>query len=257
MILDDFIMLGTTVPEPSKTTSRIMVCSAGYSPELRRLIRIYPLARRNIPHRWHVYRVPLEQNKADQRDESYRILGDRSEGAHDDINELFVECAPKVKAASIAADLNKRYLVESIEEANARRMSLAILRPEHMRLEFDLNPDSPDSPQLALFDIPGRGVPSGAKRFAYNPKLCFLDGKTSRRMSLRDWGCYEYMRKAGDDRRMDLTANLHINPGSSLLVGNMANQRTQWLVISVLNGLREEPGPGLFDVEDLEHAGVA
>lgn len=256
MILDDFVMLGTTVPEPSKRTQRTMVCSAGYSATLRRLIRVYPLAMRGVPHRWHVYQVPLERNPEDWRDESFRIRGDRSTDAHGRINELFVESAPKARPGTLGAELNKRFLVESIEEANRRKLSLALLRPERMSLEFDFNPDSPDSPQLALFDIPGRDAPSGSKRFAYNPRLCFRDGKTSRRMQLRDWGCYEYMRKAGNDRRADIWNNLHAGPDSTLLVGNMRDQPTQWLVISVLNGLRE--APSLFDdIGDFRHVEAA
>jgi hypothetical protein len=34
---------------------------------------------------------------------------------------------------------------------------------------------------------------------------------------------------------------LHLSPSSSLLVGNMRDHPTSWLVISVLNGVREEP----------------
>lgn len=249
MIIDDFVLLGTTVPEPSKRTERIMVCSAGYSPTLRQLIRIYPLARRNIPHRWHEYKVPLERNPDDSRAESFKLSGDRSDGAHERINDVFVPTGKKYSPSSLAPLLS-RHIVGSIEEANDLRLSLAILQPESMRIEFDMNPDSPDSPQLALFDIPGRPEPTGSKRFAYVPRVCFRDGKSNRRMALRDWGCYEYMRKCGDDKRHDLWGNMNAGMGSSLLVGNMSHQRTQWLVISVINGLREVPS--LFDVHDEE-----
>lgn len=54
---------------------------------------------------------------------------------------------------------------------------------------------------------------------------------------LRDWGCFEFMRKQGDDRRYELHSALGLHNNSPLLVGNMNNQRTAWLVISVLSGL--------------------
>lgn len=241
--VDDFVMLGTTVPEPAKQTARTMVCSAGYSPTLRQLIRIYPLARRNIPHRWHTYKIDLERNPRDSRKESYQIVGDRSQGAHEKINDKFV-LQPKRATAEGLAPALKKFVVGSIDEANDKRLSLAILQPDHMRLEFDFNPESPDSPQLALFDT-DQGPSSGSKRFPYNPRLCFRDGAVNRRMQLRDWGCYEYMRKWGPDRRRDIWNNLHVGPTTALLVGNMQNQLTQWLVISVLNGLREQAT--LFD----------
>src|SRR5688572_22083981 len=90
LILDDFVMLGTTVPEP-KRDGRIFVCSAGVSAELGKLVRIYPLARHSIPHRWNVYRVPVERNPEDSRDASFEVAGDRTPGAHERINEQFAE----------------------------------------------------------------------------------------------------------------------------------------------------------------------
>jgi hypothetical protein len=42
------------------------------------------------------------------------------------------------------------------------------------------------------------------------------------------------MRKYGDNRRHELFAAAHLDKNPVLLVGNMNNQRTAWLVISVL-----------------------
>jgi len=48
--LDDFVMLGKTVPEEAKRTERVMVCSAGYSPTLRRHVFV-PSGQRSYGHR--------------------------------------------------------------------------------------------------------------------------------------------------------------------------------------------------------------
>jgi hypothetical protein len=40
---------------------------------------------------------------------------------------------------------------------------------------------------------------------------------------------------------------LHLNENSSLLIGNINQHRTSWIIISVLSGLRES-APTLFDV---------
>lgn len=242
MILEDFVMLGTTVPEPRKD-GRVFVCSAGVSLERRSLVRIYPLARRGVPHRWDIHRVPVELNPEDSRPESYRIAGDRSAAVHDDINGRF-ELVGTVKPADRTA-LLRRFTIGSIKEANARRMSLAIVHPEAISLDFEHNPDSPDSPQMALFDLPGE-PPSGAKRFPFMPKLHFRDELGWNHLMLRDWGTFELQRKRGEAYfRQHLAGCLHLDESSSLLVGNMNNQRTAWLVISVLNGIRE--APTLFD----------
>lgn len=239
LTIDDFVMLGKTVPEARRRDGRVFVCSAGFSPTLRSLVRIYPLARRNTPERWSVSTVKLIRNSEDSRLESFKLAGDRTPGAHERINNSFLQTdmvPPRARA-----DLLKPYVVGSIAEANERRMSLAILHPSQApELTFEYNPESPDSPELTLFDIAPRPT-EGAKRFAYIPRLRWQDGETLRHIKLLDWGCYEFMRKQGDDRRFGLPGALHLDATCSLLVGNHSHQRTTWLVISVLRGLRGAP----------------
>jgi hypothetical protein len=246
MCLDDFVMLGTTVPEP-KSDGREFVCSAGYSATLRSLVRIYPLARRGAPARWSVSTVKLERNPQDSRIESFKLAGDRSPDAHRNINSLFwtTESAPKASRA----ELLRKCAVGSIAEANDRsnRLSLAIIHARNMELEFEHNPSSPDSPQLALFPLEGE-QPQGARRFPFIPRLHFDDDQGHHRLMLRDWGTYELMRKNNNlaliteaERRRYVGNALYLDPTCSLLVGNLNNQRNAWLVISVLRGLRAAP----------------
>lgn len=236
IVVDDFVMLGKTVPEPTRRDGRIFVCSAGVSDTLRSLVRVYPLARRKAPPRWSVNTVKLVRNPEDSRRESFKLAGDRRPGQHERINNAFEQT--DIVPPRHRVELLKRYVVGSVKEANAARMSLAILHPEKLDLLFEHNPDSPDSPELTLFDIEPRPT-EGAKRFAYIPRLKFRDADGEHRLMLRDWGCFEYMRKNGDERRFDLFNALHLGDGeSSLLVGNFNQHRNSWLVISVLRGLR-------------------
>jgi HNH endonuclease len=243
VILEDFVMLGTTVPEPC-SDKRVTVCSAGISPQLGSLVRVYPLARRNAPRRWHGYRVPLERNPKDSRPESWKVAGDRTPGAHERINEQFAQIHGPMKPADRTALLRK-YTIGSIKQANERRLSLAVIHPDALELHFEHNPDSPDSPQMSLFDMPGE-PPSGARRFPWMPRLDFKDELGWHHLMLRDWGAFELQRKHdGDYFRRNLAVALHLDQNSSLLIGNLSNRRTAWLVISVLNGVRE--APTLFD----------
>lgn len=252
LILDDFVMLGTTVPEPN-SDGRTFVCSAGYSATMRSLIRIYPLARYGAPTRWSVNTVKLDRNPKDSRMESFQLAGDRRPDVHQHINRVFD--ATDVIAPSARAELLRRCVVGSIAEANERRLSLAILHANAMELEFEHNAASPDSPQMALFDLPGQ-EPSGARRFPFIPRLRFRDDAGAHRLMLRDWGTYELMRKhenltgmSDGQRRRYVSEALHLDPTCSLLVGNLSSQRTAWLVISVLRGLREQPS--LFSALEL------
>lgn len=246
MILDDFVMLGTTVPEPNHD-GRVFVCSAGVSAEYGSLVRIYPLARGGVPRRWGRFRVPLERNSADSRRESFKIHGDRSPEAHPDINRSF-ESNGDLGASRRAAMLAP-FVVPSIKQANDERLSLALIRPGGLELHFrerDRTEALP-TPQLALFDEKPPTV-LGAKRFPFAPYLHFTDRDGAHDLQIRDWGTYELMRKHLHDAsyyKANLAAALHLGPTSTLLVGNMCNRRNVWLIISVLNGIGPSPQMGL------------
>lgn len=247
MIVEDFIMLGKTVPEEQRSDRRVFVCSAGYSRELRQFIRIYPLARASAPGRWHTCKVPLERNPKDSRAESWKIRGDRSAEQHCNINRTF-EVQHKLKDAD-QRDLFGRMegVCRSIDEANERRMSLFVVRPKgNVSIEFVENKDSPDHPQMWLFEKEPSDEPQGAKRFAFQPYLRFSDERGSHRLQLRCWGCYEFMRKFGDDKRHELRKVLKLDACPPLLLGNMNGYRNTWLVISVFSSLAEVQAP-LFD----------
>jgi len=257
--IDDFVMLGKTVPEPN-SDGRVFVCSAGVSAQLRSLLRIYPLAQKGAPQRWSVNKTQLERNPDDHRPESWKLAGDRTPGAHEHINNIFVE-AQREFAYSRRAELLKPFAVPSIREANGQMLSLAVLHPSHVTFELEHNPDSPDSPQLALFDDGIKKIEAGAKRFPYIPhlrvRLPDVDRDVQERFMLRDWGCFEYMRKHpnadASQLKTDLPRALHLDRDASLLVGNFNRFRNRWLVISVLRGLRA--APSLFD--EFEAAGAA
>jgi hypothetical protein len=103
MVVEDFVMLGKTVPEPN-SDGRVFVCSAGVSAELKTLMRIYPLARRDAPERWSINRVQVERNLRDNRIESRKLAGDRSVGMHDRINLTFPSrrCGERERSAGAA-----------------------------------------------------------------------------------------------------------------------------------------------------------
>jgi hypothetical protein len=249
MTLDDFVMLGKTVPEPN-SDGRVFVCSAGYSETMRSLVRVYPLGRYDSPPRWSVSSVKLERNPKDHRPESFKLAGDRSPDQHWRINSSSFTVTGKVPSRARARLLTS-HAVESSAEANARRLSLAVIHPTAMELEFEHNPASPDSPALALFSLPG-DEPQGSRRFPYVPRLNFRDPAGAHRLQLRDWGVYELMRKHNNltamtenDRRRYVGDALHLDASCSLLIGNFNRHYTSWLIISVLRGLRA--APSLFD----------
>lgn len=237
MIVDDFVMLGKTVPELRKKSGRVFVCSAGYSHAMRGPIRVYPLARGKSPPRWSRCRVSLERNPEDSREESWRLSGDRSPANHSKINACF-EIVGEVRKQERALFIQS-LLSSSIQEANTKRKSLCIIEPEGIpSLSFEENEDSPDHPQISMFEDEG-AVPDGARRFRFQPRLEFKDAGGWHRLQVRDWGGYEWMRQQGDDRRFQLAENWRLDQRPCLLIGNMNQHRNVWLIVSVLTPIRQ------------------
>lgn len=234
-------MLGTSVPEPNKQRDRIFVCSAGLDADAEQLVRIYPLGVRNPPKRWHVYSVPVDRNPHDSRPESWQLSGDRSVENHPNINSLFTpqgEWTDRVEQRKVLS----QFLVTSIAEANNRKLSLAILQPNILDFRLQRNPSEEDTFTFDIFN----GHPDPAReRFPYIPRMRIAAPTKQgyNDLQIREWGVFELIRKNYHDKLQHMTnedqmsyvlGGLHLTKPRSLLIGNMNNQRTVWLVISVL-----------------------
>ena len=246
MLAERFVMLGKTVPEQS-SDGRIMVCSAGYDMELRTLLRIYPLAMEDAPRQWSISSVRLERNPQDSRHESWKLADERRTTQHHAVNSSFM----RHEHLSIQEPyrLLEHTFVSSIAEANDRRLSLAMIAPVGTPvLNLEWHDDHPDAPQLQLFEghnVLGRKV---TDRFPCLPRLRFRDDAGEHNLQLRDWGLFELMRKRNaydESLQPYLAGALKLSADSCLLVGNLSNQRTVWLVIGVLNMSQQ---PTLFDL---------
>lgn len=230
MILTDFTMLGRTEPTESKKHGPC-VCSAGYSRELRSLIRIYPLPWPNDIRMWSRCTVPLRRPKDDNRAESWRI----------DVEDDDVDAAERAVTITGRADKDAEFdflsslAVSGIKEMNEERRSLAIIRPRFLRGFFDRRQDVDPAEQYTLFER--REHDGVVHRSDLIPRLQFIDeaGNQSR-LSLKEWGCSEWLRK-NRDQAGQLWDNLSIGDSAYehlLFIGNQNHQRTSWLVISVI-----------------------
>lgn len=218
MILEDFVMLGKTAPETDRQ-GRTTVCSAGWSPELRQLIRIYPLAVENAPPDFSVSQVKLERNHKDTRHESWKIAGDRSAEVHGNINSRF---DVRYILNDFESLISQIPTVGSVREANLKRLSLAVVTPDK-KPKFFLEKNA------RYKDFTSKG---GSKSYKYIPRLSFsLDG-SSHKLKYLNQEVYKHIteRSKGDFWR--LAGRFNKNP--KLLVGNMFAYRNNWLVISAL-----------------------
>lgn len=240
MILEDFVFLGTTVPEQMKD-GRVVRCSAGFSDELRSLVRLYPLSPFAGIHRWDQYRVRIERSTKDSRIESFKLAGDRQDP--DALTRELVDSGrlgtfPKSGTARLAAI--DRYKVPSIKWMNERRRSLGIIEPElcDHSFEYDLEADRLVAP------LPGMESPRpewGRKSFPKRPRIQFRDEDGFHNLSFNEHGVYEWLRKGGEPEQ--LFENLRFGATDRqvrLLVGNLSNRRTAWVVIAYFSFARQQ-----------------
>lgn len=219
MILEDFVMLGKTAPEMDRQ-GRVTVCSAGWSPELRQLVRIYPLAVENAPPDFSVSQVRLERNYKDTRHESWKIAGDRSVEVHSGINARFdVKHILNDKQGLI----DQIPLVSTISEANEKRLSLAVIQPD-FKPSFYLE-------QNRNYHSSGKSV--GTKTYKYVPRLGFSLGGNVHRLKYLNQEVYKHLKPTNKTDFWRISGRFKQNP--KLLVGNMFAHRNNWLVIAGLD----------------------
>lgn len=225
MIVEDFVCLGRTVPEESKKYGH-KVCMAGYSEELGSLLRVYPLPVKNPLKQRHRYVLGLSRNPSDTRRESWKMV-DR------------IACYESQESVSVSAvrQTLSHLRKDSIEQLNDERASLGVLKCDAVCGEFTLR-ENCGTTQYELFESCDSIF--GAKAVKAAPYLRFHCGGKYHRLQLREWGCYEWIRKH-PSRCSQLWKNLHIERDEIyLLVGNMANRRSVWLVINVFAYARDQ-----------------
>lgn len=242
MILDDFVILGRTVPEQTRD-GRVVVCCAGYSDDLGGLARIYPLPRFAKLPRWTVTRVPLEADRPhDQRFESFKVQADRQDmGAVD----RAIERTSTLPATGRLAAVD-RFRVASIGELNEKRLSLGIIVPDDLAYSFEYDHEADD----CLMQFEGMETPrpeNGRRSYLERPRIQFRDEEGRHDLALNEWGVYEWLRK-NPDRRRQVFDNLRFGDSdreARLLVGNLRHRRNAWVVIAYLSF--EKAQPSLFD----------
>lgn len=217
MIVEDFIMLGRTVPEQSKKHG-LVVCSAGYSKELRQFMRVYPITMLTRIARWNTCRLAVQRSVHDCRVESWRLQEPTDITITGKANRE-AEYAHLAKMAS-----------GSIAELNEQRASLGIIKASKLGYRFDgMKPSEELIPDM---------FPMTKTQQQKRPRLTFTDSMGEHDIQLRDWGSYEFLRKQPAEKHHLLWSALHLENADYdhlLFVGNHNHHRNNWLVIGVIS----------------------
>jgi hypothetical protein len=230
MIIEDFVMLGRTVPEESKKHG-LVVCSAGYSRELRQFMRVYPIMMIDRVPKWSRCKIGLKRNPDDSRVESWRLQQDHG-----------IEVAGAAKKSD-EFDFLSSLKSSSIAELNDRRASLGIIRVGNVSWRFDgMQPN--EEYLMSLF--PSESGSEEKKK----PRVLFSDDDGEHDLQIRDWGAHEFLRK-NPGKHADLWGALKLTDKTYehlLFVGNHNQHRSSWLVISIISE-QTRPQLSLFDQE--------
>jgi hypothetical protein len=204
------ILLARTVPEETRD-GEVGVCSAWWQPSLGGLVRVYPLKLGGDLHAWDRYELQLVKSRKDSRWRSYKLADEAprlvGHGRRDDLRDALTAASDGV----------------TIRRLNERRDSMGVIAPRALAgiLEHDDNPVSTHR--------------FGRKTYGIRPRLHFVDTDGEHELGLNEWGCYEWLRKGGEATQ--LWANLRLDRDDRehlLLVGNLRDHPTAWVVIAVI-----------------------
>jgi len=245
MRVDDLIVLGRTAPEDSKTYGE-SVCMAGYSPEFRQFMRVYPLnTRSNIKAR-DVISAELERNNKDHRIESWAIKGRDESKSIRIIGDL-------IEKEDIRLYFDKN-TSESITELNKKRLSLGVIKPDIFEVVLKTREAIKDPNQLYLFDDCEKQYKlKTAGDYFIAPYIRITCGSFTQCIQIREWGVYELMRKReleGERITPDyLQKALRITPDRIVyfVVGNMNQFRNNWLIIKSFSYKKNHQQKSLFN----------
>jgi len=241
--IDDLIVLGRGCPDRIKD-GRVTVCTAGYSTK-HGFVRIYP-TRRDAPlNTWNVISVEVERADKDTREESWKIVGSKSE---------WEKLSEKIQVhgrfpAHKRIDLISSLVDDCVVSINEARRSLGIVRPVVRRYYIDRKGQFEKDIQTELF---GGDVVLTKGNYAVQPRIAYSCGPKCRLREGHDqqvieWGFFEWFRKNSEnpDQVWDNARIVDPNYAKFLFVGNQWLHRTSFLVIEILRMRRRPVSPPL------------
>lgn len=226
MQTDNFAILGRTVPEISKKYG-YTTCMAGYSIELRQFLRIFPLKVDASIKCRDIININLERNNKDNRHESW-ALKTRNE-------KSIVKTNRSIDKSQLYNILNNN-ISSSVKELNNRRASLGIIKPNWFEMKMKFRKDISDPRQLLLFDdFINIAFKTGKDYYKIPYILIDSENNEQKCLQLREWGCFELIRKNPSVTIELLKKALNIKDKWEVFffIGNMNNIRNRWIIIKV------------------------
>ena len=232
MMINDLIILGRAVPDRIKN-GRLTVCTAGYSPS-HGFIRIYPTRLDSPLVRWSIVSVPVERDNRDNRLESWKIEGSKSEWTKLSRKIKVVDKFPPKKRLSLIGNLTD----DCVQLIREEGRSLGIIKPTIEKTYFAEREDYDKGIQRTLY---GTEAIKTIKNYRFQPRIRFKCPKCKTVLGRHDqqvleWGVYEWIRKHPEN--MDqVWENLLLRSKKHEIYffeGNLFLHPNRYMIISVI-----------------------
>lgn len=223
--IDDLVVLGRGGPE-ELSDGRVTICLGGWS-ESRGFVRLYPTQKQmRALQRWNKVAVPVIQDPAnDNRNESYKIAG--SQADWDTLHQ-------KVRRVGRWEKHQQLQFVDTIPKQC----------PNKLRdLRYSLGVVEPTITDAYLESADGDGSPEKETKNNHDKLYieyeCADDCATVGGHSQHciEWGMYQFWKHNPDRDADEVIDALHLldeDWTKFFFVGNMAHQRTSYIIISIL-----------------------
>lgn len=237
-LIDDLVVLGRAGPEYIED-GRHTVCLGGWS-ESKGFVRLYPTHLYSDANRWNVIEVSAEQDEGhDWRDESWKIVGSKEEW--DTLYEKVDEVGRLKRHEQI--ELIRDIPKTCPNALNEEKKSMGLVEPEEIH---DAYLEPIDDPEPAHTDLEGNEFRSKGSYphklyIEYTCKGCAAKGH--HRQHCIEWGIYRFWDKNPDADPAQVIENLGLLDDDwkkFFFVGNLRNQPTSFLVISVIRWKKDE-----------------
>lgn len=198
---ENLIVLGNAVPDEI-SDNRKTVCTVAFSKE-HGLIRIYPVPPRSpMNTRWNVVSLPLERNPRDNRMESWKIQGSKTEWDTLAQKIKLERKLPRKEWVELIAHLKEKYGYGCIEDINDKMMSLGIIVPKIIDKTFEERKGVDSTVQATLVN---RDLFMTIQNYGVRPVITYRcpnckTRKQQHRQGVLEWGVYEFLRKYPDEK---------------------------------------------------------
>lgn len=192
----EMIIMGRAVPE-QRRNGRIGHCTAGYSPTLDSLVRLYPVPF-GLCNRWDHIEVEVEKPSQDTRTESWKIFGSKS---HWHSTPERITKIGKLQRTEWIELIHKLSRDCCVKQLNKERASLCVIKP-HI---IDAFIDEKDDPKykwgshLRQMTLNGGFLPKTGRESPHHVRIIYrcqnCESKNPHKQQLLEWGAYRWIDK--------------------------------------------------------------